>query len=354
MTSSPSELVADPLFQLNSLLWMAQHLPAQSAIRPVLKDLGFEIYALSPPLSVPLDLRLKASEVGVTIQDSVRPDIVFHKPDERRFAFVECKGNSFSPSSSNASQMRSQLLTTGDRAGEAIGGSSQDVSQSVLTVATADDSVARMGTTVTALKEELVSNGFSPSAFNQVGFVPYPERIALRFEATAREFYGVPTNEVELLRVSENTDPRPLYFIPYDPDLGGVPEAIEFNRRILFERILATIVAAVGRAPLPSTPLVMNMRDLLNDSMFGLFSKWENKDSGRHLVGLCRNFVRMCFNSGYLAPTPASWSNGECHVTIPDVHERDRIIDGLTHLNTERMGRNVRQDTWSQQDIEQY
>jgi len=66
MTLEVNELIGDPLFQLNALLWLTQPLPHGDRITPLFYQHGFTVYAIAPLLPVPLDLRL----VGATSRDS--------------------------------------------------------------------------------------------------------------------------------------------------------------------------------------------------------------------------------------------------------------------------------------------
>ena len=54
MSPTTTDLVSDPLFQLNVLLWLTQPLPQGSALVPLLYQQGFTVYAISPALALPL------------------------------------------------------------------------------------------------------------------------------------------------------------------------------------------------------------------------------------------------------------------------------------------------------------
>jgi len=330
---------------------MAQPLPTSSSIRPVLKDLGFSIYALSPPLSVPLDVRLAASSSGVQLQDTVRPDIVLTRPKDNRYGFVECKKNSFSPSSTSSVQIRTYLASVGARAWEALGVARTDVRSSALTVATVEDAVEPMRATLQSLAAELSSKSISPATFHLLGFRAHPNQITLVLDSAAQSFYGAATPEMTAISVDAENDPRPLYFIPYDPDLGGDANSTAFGKRVLFERLLSGLLVAVGRAT-PPTTLTLTMNRLLNDAMFGLFSKWENGSSRRSMITICKQFVQSCFRTSRLAPTPATWAHGDCLVSIPDDNEKRRIIEGLSHLLPESMMQNLADNPVT--DIEEF
>ena len=47
-----SELIRDPIFQLNVLLWLAQPLPSGYGITSLLHSRGFDVYAIALRLSL--------------------------------------------------------------------------------------------------------------------------------------------------------------------------------------------------------------------------------------------------------------------------------------------------------------
>ena len=49
MSPTKTEVISDPLFQLNVLLWLTQPLAEASAITPLLYQRGFSVYAITPP-----------------------------------------------------------------------------------------------------------------------------------------------------------------------------------------------------------------------------------------------------------------------------------------------------------------
>lgn len=130
MPSTHDDLLKDPLFQLNMLLWLAQPLPAGNEISPLLYRRGFTVYAIAPLLPLPLDVRQVVHDT-LALQSGVRPDIVLVHNQERKFAFHECKTNSFGPDSSTAAQIRSLLIISGSRAAEILGLQHGNVSASL-------------------------------------------------------------------------------------------------------------------------------------------------------------------------------------------------------------------------------
>jgi hypothetical protein len=56
-------------------------------------------------------------------------------------------------------------------------------------------------------------------------------------DSLAQEFFDLPSRKTPFLELEEGTDPRPLYFLPYDPDCDQSEEEREYGKRVLFERI---------------------------------------------------------------------------------------------------------------------
>jgi len=111
MIPKPEQLIADPLFQINMLLWLTQPLPddaqareagvAPFEIKSLLHTQGYVVYAIAPMLTIPGDVRLAALGARLAIRDGVRPDAVLCRERDLSFLFVECKASSFSPDSSS-------------------------------------------------------------------------------------------------------------------------------------------------------------------------------------------------------------------------------------------------------------
>src|SRR5438093_477808 len=104
--ASPTDLIRDPIFQLNAVLWLAQPLPPEFPITPVLRHAGFDVHSIAPPLAPPPDVLLALAESGLPHQRSCHPDVILERDADRLFLVIECKANSFGEASSTAAQSR--------------------------------------------------------------------------------------------------------------------------------------------------------------------------------------------------------------------------------------------------------
>lgn len=158
MTTIPNDLLKDPIFQLNTLLWLAQPLPDGNEIKPLFYKQKFTVYAIAPLFVMPIDLRLAAQETQIRMQDRVRPDIVLTQESNRKFAFIECKTSAFGPNSSTAEQARSLMIVSGLRSAEILGLASEQVSDSLLVFLISEHECSLLFQTLMNLQKELLGH----------------------------------------------------------------------------------------------------------------------------------------------------------------------------------------------------
>jgi len=340
MTSPPDELLKDPLFQLNAVLWLSQPLPEDHEITPLFHRQGFVVYAIAPLLPLPLDLQLESRRVGVMMQAGARPDVVLTAVSEDKFAFIECKASSFSINSTNSEQARTHLIIAGPRSAEILGLPARQALTSLLSYFIPESDHAPMDQTITSLQTELTNNRLPAGQATVVGLQMRDTDVSIVINGRGSEFFGLPTGPHPFLQREPETDPRPLYFIPYDPDLCGQLSEAEKNicKRVLFEKMQSTIIAAVGRAN-PPIEVSLESQSILNDAMCGMYEQWENDDSARHMRKLCRQFMEALMRTTNSVVQGAMvFRPGEgWRVTLQNQEQYDKVIDALTRFTCETL-----------------
>jgi len=338
MTPEPNELIKDPLFQLNVLLWLAQPLPEKAETTSLLYAKGFTVYAIAPSLAPPLDLRLAAQRVQISMQERVRPDVVLVRESDSKFAFIECKASSFGLASSTSEQARSLLIVAGPRAAEVLGLASGQVSAAILGFLLPENDREPLTQTITSLFKELDQNGLAAGQFSVLGLLLTDTDVSVVINDRGSAFFELPSGNNQFMKRDPDTDPRPLYFIPYDPDVFHSEQEKGFSRRVLFERMQSTVVASVGRAN-PPAELVLESQKILNNSMFGMYSHWQNPESARHMRGLCKQFMEALARavnsivSGTMAFQPGEgWK-----ISLRDQEQHEKVIDALTRFYCETL-----------------
>ena len=345
MSKMLSDLLEDPLFQLNALLWLAQPLPVLAEIVPLFHAKGFTVYAIAPSLGLPPDVRLAAQEAGIDVQERVRPDVVLANEGDGKFLVTECKKSSFGTESTTAEQSRSLLLVSGPRTAEVLGLSASQVSASLLGFVTLGKNCQALAETLSMLRQALSDKGLPVGHFSVLGFTATDVAIDLVPDDTSSHFLGITSGPNRFASLEPDTDPRPLYFIPYDPDIDQSSSERQFCKRVLFERIQAAILAAIGRA-YPPAELPFEARRLLNDAMFGMYDLWESSESRKHMRALCRQFM-AALSQGVNSAVPRSivFEEGKGWiVNLTDEKQHEAVKDALERFSCESLDLEVKPD----------
>ncbi|MBM4035507.1 MAG: hypothetical protein FJ291_27510 [Planctomycetes bacterium] len=346
MNPKAEELVRDPLFQVNALLWLAQPLPDEKVFRefgvsplgihPLLHMRRFAVHAIAPMLLVPLDVRLAAQNAGIPIQEGARPDVVLSRERDLKFLLVECKASSFGPGpSKSVEQARALMIAAGPRASEVF---AEQVKAALLSYELPDSACAGMMGTLARVAEEMHARGLPAGPLSTLGLRSSETEVSVVIDSELAAFLGVQPGAFKFIALEPGDDPRPLYFIPYDPDAQGSAEETAFCRAVLFRRMHASVVAAIGRA-FPPTERIFEHGAVLNDAMFGMYGHWDNKASAKHMRDLFKQFmtaIQQSVNSeltGAIAFEPGrGWK-----VKIGDEDAHEAIIDALTRFSAETL-----------------
>jgi hypothetical protein len=337
MSPTKTDLVSDPLFQLNVLLWLTQPLPEGSHFVPLLYQRGFTVYAIAPALAVPPDVFLAAQGTTVSIQQNGRPDVVLTHEEERKFAFVECKASSFGPGVKAAEQARAFMLMAG-RAAEVLGLAASQVTDAILGYMVPESQKVSLQQTLVALARELTANKLPAGRTTVLSLQASAEELMLSMDAAGSTFFSLPVASYPILKLLPDTDPRPLYFIPYDPDVDQSAHERLFCKRVLFERIHSAVLVAIGRANPPVT-LTLLPNDLLNDATFGMFSLWQNRESASHMRALCRQLLWKLAKAvnGEISETFSYEQQPGWKVSLPDADRHERVVDAVSRFSCEKM-----------------
>jgi hypothetical protein len=191
--------------------------------------------------------------------------------------------------------------------------------------------------TLAAPQGELSSRNLPAGNFSILGLQAGDIALSVTIKDDGSSFFSLPSGSHPIMGLQPDTDPRPLYFIPYDPDLKASEQERLFCKRLLFERLHSAVLVAVGRGS-PPAELTLATGRLLNDAMFGMYDLWENRGSARHMRGLCRQLVRAIARAvnGDVPETftedPTGWK-----ISLPDADRHRRVIDAVSRFSCETM-----------------
>ena len=337
--STPTELIVDPVFQLNALLWLSTPLPSGFGLRPLLREAGFEVHSIAPGLSpAPADL-LAMKKTGLRHQETFRPDVVLQrKVPSRTIILFECKANSFSPASSAAEQARTMLVASGPSLPVLLN-LPLDVSiESGTAYVLPSSACDPMRNTLDELSAELRAANLPTGQAVVLGLRANKNSLSLVAEKRHLGLLRLKTASTPFLSIEALTDPRPLYFIPYDPDCDQSAEEQAFCRRILYERMQAEVLGLAGRTVPPRT-LTLTFEDLLNRATMGMYELWENRNTRTRMCRLTRELVTKLAGAvcekrekTFVEIDSRTWE-----LRIADNEVRDIVLDVLSRFSCEAM-----------------
>lgn len=151
----------------------------------------------------------------------------------------------------------------------------------------------------------------------------------------ASAFIGLEEGKHTVLRFPAATDPRPLYFFPYDPGIDQTEEERARCRLDLRKRLHQQLVSRVGGAGYPAD-FPLNFDEMLNGAYFGLYNLWDSREDKTHLRDFARRFVhrvaRVVQRSapGVLANDGRGW-----RVQVGDEETYRLAVNALLRFNPE-------------------
>ncbi len=290
-----SKLCNDPLFQLNLAIWLAQPQPSEHFyVYPLFYKSELSIYSIGPLLALPPDIRRADSK---DYQEGARPDLILENKRKKKFCILECKKSSFGPNTEQAKQARTLLLISGPIISEVLGLGSRGQNEGILCYFSDSSQVEMMEKTLKTLTQDIKNLKLESGTYGCFGIKAEHSVILLEYSNQIKNFLDIKDNSpVEIIRLEKDTDPRPLYFIPYDPNIQQTKEERELCRRILFERILSHIISKIGGADIPSL-IIFTTEELLNSATFGVYEIWEDTEAKRHIRRIVKDFLNQIKNN---------------------------------------------------------
>jgi len=212
--------------------------------------------------------------------------------EKKKFCILECKTSSFGPDSSTARQTRTLLLFAGPIISEVLGLGIRGQNEGILCYFTGSNQIEMMENTLKTLEKEIKEKiKLESGNYGCFGIKPEQSAILLEYSEKIKNFLNlIEDSPAKILTFEEDTDPRPLYFIPYDPNIQQTKEEQKRCRRILFERILSYIISKVGGTDIPSY-IIFTTEEMLKSATFGAYEIWEDTEAKKHVRKLIRGLL---------------------------------------------------------------
>ncbi len=221
--ATAAELIHDPLFQQNVVLWLAQDMSPSADVEPVLGAHGFAVLAIGRLLSLSAPVVSTLAATHVEAKRSAAPDVLLLRNREEpdgELLVVECKRSSFGTDSSTAKQARAIMLACGNDAA-AIVGVGSGLTGTLVSYLVPDGQAVAMSRTLSELVEEMRAEALEVGDSTVLALADdgTTNTVDLVVSGAASAFIGLDEGRHTVLRSPSVTDPRPLYFFPYDPGI---------------------------------------------------------------------------------------------------------------------------------------
>jgi hypothetical protein len=266
-------IVADPVFQLNLLVWMTKDQPnGQCRVHPLFSRHGFELHYIEQPFPFPPELHDKIENASrkhaMPVKLHPEPELTIQRSSDGRAVYFEAKSQGFSSASSNAAQARGHLLACGPAFAEVY----RPLTSALLDYVVPEEDTVGMRDCLRTLSTELRSEaGLEPGEFAADGLSLNGTNLLYHLDSPLRSL--LPTTEgsvVIMADLREDTDPSPLLLVYSDQDLPDEMRRGHY-RRVLQNQALATLLCNLHGSPSGHQPTI-SARDLLVETTIGVFN----------------------------------------------------------------------------------
>jgi hypothetical protein len=285
-------------------------------------QIEFVLHAIEPQLAI--DAQVRTELVKLTGRDGPsRPDVVLHRPTDPAWIVIECKAHSFSPESSNRVQALKILSASADMA-TAIPGVA--TAPSLVLYAVPDSEGPQMADALDALAGELVASGLATSDSGAMGLGSDADGVWLQIHTQSGVASGLDGQRVGFIQAPAGEDVRPLYLIPFDPDVEQSKELHDYGRAVLFTKVTVAAASRIGTETVPAR-IVLDTRELLSTATYGVFRKWRAPAATRVAQVAAQGLARKLRS---LADEVLLTSHGTIvELTLADDAIRERVAERL-------------------------
>ncbi|MBM3210882.1 hypothetical protein FJZ33_01595 [Candidatus Poribacteria bacterium] len=335
------EIIGHPLYQLNLILWLLQPLKDNYPLRPILNELGYELFAIGPTMSLSPELRDRIASTSVQCDSESEPDLMLSKDGVKEFVIIECKKQLFGSESNTAKQARALLLQTGEQFNISIAlpvGANPDIH--LIYVSKHSSSKLYTGN-LCEISEELKKIGFDVLPVGSIGIESKSNSIFLcdaygegKIPDQMRKGIG---KKIKVQVFEEDEDPIPLFYIPWDPNVSQSDEISAYCEQVFRERILSNLIIRIGKATPPRT-IEINYDELLNESTSSFYERWRSKNIGRTLRNCCRDLINNALKGAQenfdkeKLPQPLRGVS----LKIKSDEDKEAVIDSITKLRVDK------------------
>jgi hypothetical protein len=264
----PDQLIRDPVFQLNLLLWMAKEQPPQGyVVKPLFFENGFGVIYIEQPFAFPQESILAIRGSGRDVSIAPEPELLLGRMTDKVALYLEAKADSFSTSSTkNCKQARGHLLAVGAAFAEVM----TPYRSCLLCYVVPEDRRTLMQECLEELVADLCGCGLNAGSHSSHGLGVLGQELHYTWDEKFRTHTGITeTSAVVMSPITDDTDPSPLFLIYTDEDYPD-PENRNLLRRCVVNQVHAHLVSDLHHQRFDQT-YERSAESLLNDMTEGLY-----------------------------------------------------------------------------------
>ncbi|MBZ0296093.1 MAG: hypothetical protein K8L99_26270 [Anaerolineae bacterium] len=300
-----------PLFQLNLMIWLSWY-PLRygiSDIKPIFREFGFELQAISPSFSVQPHIGSRASVAGLEINSSACPDLLLKNIQKKVFLPIECKINSFGTESSNKKQAYVFLSTSGKQIASSLGLLNSDEWTSHVMYSVFDDAHIQMIETLNMLSNDLEDAKISSNTSGAIGISISTDRVYIQALPDTLDAFNT-SGWIEVMNIEVGQDPTPLSLIPLDPTIE-MKDSLGIET--LERKLRAAIVASIGSS-LDDDEFIINERDVILKAI-PVWDFWYDKQAKKAILKPIRRYINKLLQEMRKSGIKTSYAGGSISIS---------------------------------------
>ncbi len=291
------QLIGDPLYQMNLTLWMLQPQPNGSiTVEPILRNAGFSLREIERPLPLPPALLTKLVEDGIAVQAEAAPDLLLNGPN-KLVVLWECKRSTFGApqgdGESHHRQARNYLLHSPQVLAGALAAATGSVQRSHVIYLSRLNVAHDQTEGLQSLRDTLTMRQNATAPFCLLALSANGGCIEIRQTGSASTALPgleslAPPKTVQS-STDDQTDPRPLYYIPWMPE--SEPRTDTYNFHSFGCRVLNATAEVIGLTR-PPNEATIDFEEALQRATSGHYRLWRNKTTRQAIREGARKLIR--------------------------------------------------------------
>jgi hypothetical protein len=286
-----SDIIGNPLFQLNLVLWLSWSFPTDSTIDPIFFRAGYRLSSIETELTVPPGSSLILRDSNIGVSRAARPEAILEHQEHQLFLTLECKASSFSPQSSTAKQAVALLTLNGNELSDLLGKPHSEIWNGILTYVSVQGQGNNLMSTLQDLSITLARCGIATPQIASLELSHQRDGIYIMSVPGSTSLPNVDlSRRRRVLQLNPNEDPRSLYLIPYMP--GGEHERDSIAEQEFGERMRLAVAMLFGH-------LNEQQHDYDLDEVIGrtiqVWHQWRNEPQKTNIRDHARHFIRSVF-----------------------------------------------------------